>query len=154
VHSSTQKEAPTLPPEANTPPQQDLRVSQLAYQQPPAAAAAPSAVYTLQQGYNPIPKELQSYTTIPAAVYQGKEPGFLYNQQPSVSLTHDGFNSYNSLQQQQPKPQRPVFSSGVKSNGPASLKTLANGGSFLVPTRHFPGSGISYSSYRQGPGSF
>jgi hypothetical protein len=127
-------------------------VSQLAYQQPPPAAA--SAVYTVQQGYNPIPKELQSYSTIPAAVYQGKEPGFLYDQQPSVSLTHDGFNSYNALQQQQPKPQRPVFSSGVKSNGPASPKALASGGSFLVPTRHFPSSGISYSSYRQGPGSF
>jgi hypothetical protein len=152
VHSSTQNQDPTLPPQAKAPPQQDPRVSQFAYQQQPPAAA--SAVYTLQQGYNPIPKELQSYTTIPAAVYQGKEPDFLYDQQPSVSLTHDGLNSYNSLQQQQPKPQRPVFSSGVKSNGPASLKTFASGGSFLAPARHFPGSGISYSSYRQGPASF
>jgi hypothetical protein len=156
AYSSTQKEAPTIPPEANTPPQHDLRVSQLVYQQPPAAAAAAAAdaVYTLQQGYNPIPKELQSYTTIPAAVYQGKEPNFLYDQQPSVSLTHDGFNSYNTLQQQQPKPQRPIFSSGVKSSGSASLKALTSGGSFIFPTRHFPTSGISYSSYRQGPGPF
>ncbi|PNF24286.1 hypothetical protein B7P43_G13595 [Cryptotermes secundus] len=149
VHSSTQKEVPTLPSEANTPPQHDLRVSQLAYQQQPPAAA--SAVYTLQQGYNPIPKELQSYTTIPAAVYQGKEPDFLYDQQPSVSLTNDGINSYNALQQQQSKPQRPVFSSGVKSNGSVSLKALTSGGSFLFPTRHFPSPGISY---RQGPGPF
>jgi hypothetical protein len=156
AHSPTQSQVPTAPP-----PQQDFRVSQFAYQQPPTTG---SAAYAPQQDYNPIPKELQSYTTIPEEVYQGKEPDFLYDQSPSVSLTHDGLGlglglgSNNALQQQQLKlklkPQRPLFSSGVKSNGPPSPKAFANGGSFLVPTRHLPGSAISYSSYRQGPGSF
>jgi hypothetical protein len=149
AHSSTQSQVPTAPP-----PQHDFRVSQFAYQQPPATG---SAAYAPQQDYNPIPKELQSYTTIPEEVYQGKEPDFLYDQSPTVSLTHDGLGlgSNNALQQQQQlKPQRLLFSSGVKSNGPASPKAFASGGSFLVPTRHLPGSAISYSSYRQGPGSF
>jgi hypothetical protein len=145
-HSSAQNQVATVPPA-----QHDFRAPQFAHQQPPAAA---SAAYAPQQDYNPIPKELQSYTTIPAAVYQGKEPGFLYDQSPSISLSHDGLGSNNALQQQQLRPQRPLFSSGVKSNGPASPKAFVSGASYLVPTRHLPGSAISYSSYRQGSGSF
>jgi hypothetical protein len=154
AHPSKQNQAPVAPA-----PQHDFRVSQFAYQQAPAAG---SAAYRPQQQYNPIPKELQSYTTIPAAVYQGKEPQFVYDQQPTVSLTHEGQSSSNALQQhqQQPKTQRLVFTAGVKSGGAASPKAFASGGggggggSFLVPTRHHPGAAVSYSSYRQGPGPF
>ncbi|XP_069690224.1 AP2-associated protein kinase 1-like [Periplaneta americana] len=154
---------------AATAPQPPTHNPQAAVQQPQQAPAQlppsppPNAdsnfAYNPQQNYNPIPKELQSYTTIPDAVYQGKEPDYIYDQQPTISLTNEQFNPYNALYQQ-PLPQRPVFSSGVKSAGPTSLKSFPSGGnifarnSFLSPTRHFPGPGISYSSYRQGPGAF
>ncbi|PSN35906.1 hypothetical protein C0J52_25874 [Blattella germanica] len=126
---------------------------------PNAGAADPNFAYTPQQNYNPIPKELQSYTTIPESVYQGKEPDYLYEQQPAISLTNEQFNPYNTLYQQ-PTHQRPIFSPGVKTAVPQSLKGFPSGpsffgrNSFLGPSRHFPGAGISYSSYRQGPGAF
>jgi len=141
-----QHQRPPVPAESSPQPQHSLRGPQPAY-------------HTPQQAYNPVPKELQSYTTIPDAVYQGKEPAFLYDQQPSVSLTHDGLNSHNALYQQ-PQPQRPVLSSGVKSADTFPPKALPNGGSFLTrnnflnPPRHFPGPSISYSTYRQGSGAF
>jgi hypothetical protein len=153
AHSSSQKESPSVPLEANPLSSHSSGVVRPAYQRPSAASADTNFVYTPQQAYNPIPKELQSYTTIPDTVYQGKEPDFLYDQQPSVSITHDGLNQYNALYRQ-PKPKRPIFSSGVKSAGLPSLKTSLNGGRFLTHTPHFPGLGISYSSYRQGPGAF
>lgn len=158
VQSIIHKEALAVPAEANPQTQHSPRVPQSAYQHsrvptPATVNAEPIFIYTSQQAYNPIPKELQSYTTIPRAVYEGKEPDFVDNQQPSVSLTNDGFIPHNALYQQ-PKPQRPVFSPGVKSSGPPSLKNFPSGGSFLVPTRHFPGTGISFNTYRQGPGAF
>jgi hypothetical protein len=153
VHSPIQKETQTAAPEANPISSHSSDVAQSAYQRPSAASANTNFVYTPQQAYNPIPKELQSYTTIPHTVYQGKEPDFLYDQQPSVSLTHGGLNQYNTLYQQ-PKHQRPILSSGVKSAGLSSPKTFSNDGRFLTPARHLPGPGLSYSSYRQGPGAF
>lgn len=158
LHSPIQKEAPSILADANTQTQHNPRVPQSAYQHLRVPVPAPvnndlNFVYTSQQAYNPIPKELQSYTTIPRAVYEGKEPDFVDNQQPSVSLTNDAFSAHNSLYQQ-PKPQRPVFSPGVKSGVPSSLKAFPSSGSFLVPTRHLPGAGISYNSYRQGPRLF
>jgi hypothetical protein len=152
------KEAPSVPTEAKPQTQHSSRAPQSAYQHlrvpiPVAVNADPNFIYTSQQAYNPIPKELQSYTTIPRAVYEGKEPDFVDDQQLSVSLTNDGFVPHNALYQQ-PKPQRPIFSPGVKSSGPPSLKAFSSGGSFFVPTRHFPGIGVSFSGYRQGPGTF
>ncbi|KDR23801.1 uncharacterized protein DDB_G0285291-like [Zootermopsis nevadensis] len=149
AHSPIQKAIPT----ANLLSSHISNEVRPAYQRPSAASAGTNFIYTQQQAYNPIPKELQSYTTIPDTVYQGKEPDTLYDQQPSVSITHDGLNQYNALFQQ-PKPQRPTFSSGVKSTGLSSIKTIPNGGRFLANTRNFPGFGISYSNYRQGPGAF
>ena len=154
------KEVPIVSAQVNPQTQYNPRVPQVAYQHARAPVPAPTTVNTepkfvfiSQQAYNPIPKELQSYTTIPREVYEGKEPDFVDDQQPSVSLTNDGFKPHNTLYQQ-PKPQRPVFSPGVKSSGPLSLKPLPSGGSFLVPTRLFPGTGVSFSSYRQSPGAF
>jgi hypothetical protein len=150
-HPPTQKGAPPSPPKANTLPSHTSSVTRSAYQRPSAASTDTNFVYTPQQGYNPIPKELQSYTTIPDTVYQGKEPDFLYDQQPSVSITHDTLKQYNALYQQ-PKPQKPTLSSGVKSSGASLLKSFSNGARLLTHTSHIPGLGISYSNYRQGPG--
>lgn len=158
VHPLIHKEIPFVSAQVNPQTQQSSRVPQVAYQHsriptPATVNTEPNFVFISQQAYNPIPKELQSYTTIPRAVYEGKEPDFVDDQQPSVSLTNDGFKPHNTLFQQ-PKPQRPVFSPGVKSNGPLSLKPFPSGGSFLVPTRLFPGTGVSFNSYRQSPGAF
>lgn len=158
VHPLIHKEVPFVSAQVNPQTQHSPRVPQAAYQHsrvpaPATVKTEPNFVFISQQAYNPIPKELQSYTTIPRAVYEGKEPDFVDDQQPSVSLTNDGFKPHNTLYQQ-PKPQRPVFSPGVKSNGPISLKPFPSGGSFLVPTRLFPGTGVSFNSYRQSPGPF
>ena len=158
VHPLIHNEVPSVPAQVNPQTQHSPKVTQVAYQRsrvpPPSTVNAdPNFVFISQQAYNPIPKELQSYTTIPRAVYEGKEPDFEDGQQPSISLTNDGFKPHNALYQQ-PKSQRPVFSPGVKASGPPSLKHFPGSGSFLVPTRHFPGIGVSFSSYRQGPGAF
>jgi hypothetical protein len=158
VHPFIHKEVPFVPAQVNPQTQHSPRVPLAAYQHsrvplPATVNAEPNLVFIPQQAYNPIPKELQSYTTIPRAVYEGKELDYVDDQLPSVSLTNDGFKLQNALHQQ-PKLQRPVFSPGVKSNGPTSIKTLPSGGSFLVPTRLFPGNGVSFSNYRQGPGAF
>jgi hypothetical protein len=156
VHPLIHKGAPFVSAQVNPKTQHNPRVPQVVYQHaraPTTVNTEPNFVFISQQNYNPIPKELQSYTTIPREVYEGKEPDFVDDQQPSVSLTNDGFKQHNTLYQQ-PKPQRPVFSPGVKSNGPLSPKPFPSGGSFLVPTRLFPGIGVSFNSYRQSPGAF
>lgn len=158
VHPIFHKEVPFVSAQVNPQTEHSPRVPQVAYQHsrvpgPATVNTEPNFVVIPQQAYNPIPKELQSYTTIPRAVYEGKEPDFVDDQQPSVSLTNDGFKPHNALYQQ-PKSQRPVFSPGVKSSGPFSLKPFPSGGSFLVPTRLFPGTGVSFNSYRQSPGTF
>ena len=158
LHPFIHKEVPFVSSQVNPQTQHSPRVPQVAYQQtrvpaPTTVNTEPNFVFLSQQAYNPIPKELQSYTTIPRAVYEGKEPDFVDDQQPSVSLTNDGFKPHNTLYQQ-PKPHRPVFSPGVKAGGPLSLKPFPSGGSFLVPTRLFPGTGVSLNSFRQTPGAF
>jgi len=158
VHPLIHKEIPFVAAQVNPQIQHSARVPQVAYQHsrvpaPATVNAEPNFVFIPQQAYNPIPKELQSYTTIPRAVYEGKEPDFVDDLQPSVSLTNDGFKPHNTLYQQ-PKPQRPVFSPGVKSSGPLSVKPFPSGGNFLVPTRLFPSTGVSFNSYRQSPGAF
>jgi hypothetical protein len=158
VHPLIHKDVPFVSAQVNPQTQHSPRVPQVAYQHSRVPAPAtvntePNFVFISQQAYNPIPKELQSYTTIPREVYEGKEPDYVDDQQPSVSLTNDGLKAHNTLYQQ-PKPQRPVFSPGVKSTAPLSLKPFPGGGSFLVPTRLFPSTGVSFNSYRQSPGAF